>query len=130
MGDLTGDYIWFLTPLKNNFIVMEAVNLSEEAAAGGEDEENGKATYFFKAGKEGLEQTLDIIARGLIEINFRREPIYLSDEKLLDPKYSRYRFSILALPELLKLRQLFAGRVIHSSPEQWKEDVSALLGGK
>ena len=128
MGDVTGDYLWFLIPLKKDYIAMEAVNLTEDQPSGEEGEEGGKATYFFKAGKGGLEPALDMIARGLIAINFRREPIYLPDDKLYAPEYSKYRFSVIKLPELAELRRLFAGRVIHSSPEQWQADVTELLG--
>ena len=63
----------------------------------------------------------------MIDINFRREPIYLPDEKLDEPEYWRYRFSIQKLPALQTLRQLFIGRVIHSSTEQWQKDVMDLL---
>jgi len=60
-------------------------------------------------------------------VNFRREPIYLAEERLYEPRYARYRFSVMRLPELRRLRELFIGRVIHSSPEQWKRDVEDLL---
>jgi hypothetical protein len=63
----------------------------------------------------------------MIDINFRREPIYLTDDALGDPKYARYRFAVLKLPSLRTLRDLFIGRVIHSSIEQWKQDVTELL---
>jgi hypothetical protein len=63
----------------------------------------------------------------MLDINFRREPIYLSDEKLKDPQYIRYRFAVQNLPSLQTLRDLFIGRVIHSTFEQWKTDVMDLL---
>jgi len=63
----------------------------------------------------------------MLTTNFRREPIYLSDEKLIEPQYTRYRFAIQKLSALQTLRRLFIGRVIHSSLEQWKQDVAELL---
>jgi hypothetical protein len=63
----------------------------------------------------------------MIEINFRREPIYLEDGKLNEPPYQKYLFAAKRLPSLQTLRSLFIGRVIHSTPEQWQADVLALL---
>jgi hypothetical protein len=98
------------------------------------------ATYFFKvtsrntypqATDETLLKELDSfiknINRSMIEINFRREPIYLSETQLDNPKYVQYRFAINKIPSLKTLRTQFIGRVIHSSIDQWKEDVNNLL---
>ena len=63
----------------------------------------------------------------MIDINFRREPIYLSDDSLDSPKYTQYRFAVATIPLLRILRSLFIGRVIHSSFDQWKNDVTDLL---
>ena len=101
----------------------------------------GKATYFFRivSGKNypalkniqdmhrEVDNFIKVINRCMLAINFRREPIYLSDEKLADPQYTRYKFAIQKLQALRTLRSLFIGRVIHSSPAQWKQDVAELL---
>jgi hypothetical protein len=63
----------------------------------------------------------------MLSINFRREPIYLSEKKLKEPQYQKYVYSIHRLPELRDLRGLFIDRVVHSSKEQWKKDVTDLL---
>ena len=63
----------------------------------------------------------------MLAINFRREPIYLADEKLDDPMYEKYKIAVARIPELRILRKLFIGRVVHSSFKQWKEDVDDLL---
>ncbi len=138
LGDLTGEYIWFLVPIygikqgePGNAIVMEAVN----------DEGGGRATYLFRVMSrkdysdqknlddlhKEVDKFINTINRCMIDINFRREPIYLPDEKLDELEYQRYRFSIQKLPALQTLRQLFIGRVIHSSTEQWQKDVMDLL---
>ncbi len=138
LGDLTGEYIWFLIPIysedKNkpqNAVAMEAIT----------GEEGAKATYFFRMlGREEykkikkidemdeiFEKFLIKINRAMLAINFRREPIYLPDEKLNEPQYMKYKYAIAKIPALKDLRNLFIGRVIHSSTEQWKNDVTDLL---
>jgi hypothetical protein len=138
MGDLTGEYIWFLMPIYNiddkehgNAIAMEAA----------EDDGDGKATYFFRIVSRQdypdfkniaeLDQETDSlikeINRCMIEINFRREPVYLTDERFDESQYSKYKIAVEKIPSLRTLRTLFIGRVIHSSPEQWREDVLNLL---
>lgn len=74
-----------------------------------------------------LEDFIKNINRAMIDINFRREPIYLSNDQLDSTKYAQYRFAIQNIPSLRLLRSLFTGRVIHSSPEQWKSDIYSLL---
>lgn len=100
-----------------------------------------RATYFFrivsrrdypnfKKTEDLHRATDDFISkanRALVAINFRREPIYLPDERLEEPRYQKYLFSIEKLPALQMLRCHFIGRVIHSSPDQWKKDVTDLL---
>ncbi len=138
LGDLTGEYIWFLIPMYNidttilgNAVAMEAIS----------SEGGGKATYFFKIlnredykkikNIEDLDNLVDdyiqTINSCMLAINFRREPIYLADEKLDDPMYEKYKVAVARIPELRILRKLFIGRVIHSSFKQWKEDVNDLL---
>jgi hypothetical protein len=98
------------------------------------------ATYFFReTGRkeylqtkdENLTEELDSFIKNInlsmIEINFRREPIYLTEEQLDSTEYTQYRFAIAKIPSLRTLRGQFMGRVIHASQEQWKTDVTSLL---
>jgi hypothetical protein len=98
------------------------------------------ATYFFKIMQQNeftdtsenehesrLAEFITSINRAMIDINFRREPIYLSDEQLQNTKYTQYRYAIQNMPSLKLLRNLFVGRAIHSSLEQWKANVLSLL---
>ncbi len=138
LGDLTGEYVWFLIPIYStnpkepgNAVAMEAIS----------GEGGGKATYFFRIVSrkdypnfkniDDLHREVDNFIkrmnRGMLAINFRREPIYLPDERLEEPQYQKYQFAIQKIPALQELRRLFIGRVIHSSPEQWKQDVMDLL---
>jgi hypothetical protein len=141
MGDLTGEYIWFLMPIYSigekhygNAVAMEATESTGE-------ESTGKATYFFRiASRKGypnytslekLDEETDKfikkINQCMIDINFRREPIYLPDERLEEPAYFKYKIATQRIPSLKVLRNLYIGRVIHASPEQWKNDVLDLL---
>jgi len=138
MGDLTGEYVWLLVPIygidkekPGNAIVMEAAS----------DEGEGKATYFFRIMPRqeyrgisdinmlhnACDSIIRLLNRCMIEINFRREPIYLSDERLQEKQYLKYLVAVQRLPSLKLLRELFIGRVIHADPEQWRKDVLDLL---
>jgi hypothetical protein len=116
--------------------------LEETNHNSGQEKKSGPtgATYFFKAigRKEYLQTTDDDLIkeiegfiknfnRSMIEINFRREPIYLTENQLDSTQYTQYRFAIAKIPSLRVLRNQFVGRVIHASPEQWKADVINLL---
>lgn len=141
MGDLTGEYMWFLMPIYGesqkeygNAVAMEATESTGE-------ETGGKATYFFKLvnrkdytnckSLEMLDQEADkfvkMLNRCMLDINFRREPIYLPDEKLDEAAYFKYKIATKRIPSLRLLRSIYIGRVIHTSPEQWKSDVMDLL---
>jgi len=120
-----------------------AVSETEEETRQNIDEQKSAttgATYFFRTmGRKEYAQTKDEdliielenviknINRAMIEVNFRREPIFLSEEQLDSAKYVQYRFAIARMPSLRMLRRLFIGRVIHSSTEQWKSNVASLL---
>jgi len=147
------DYFWFLIPLGSgergepgNAVAFEAGTIllpgsTEENPEESLLEQEGKATYFFRLMEQEeyaalkdnshwehlVDELIIYLNRCLQEVNFRREPIYLAEDKLNDPRYSRYKYAIYRLPELRRLRGLFIGRVIHKSPEQWKKDVKALL---
>ena len=132
------DYLWFMVPvyaadtsLPGNAVIMEAISAEGES----------RATYVFRMVSRKDYPTFKTLAelqaqmgnfiqttnRGLIAINFRREPIYLTNEMLTRPQYEKYRYSIARIPELRSLRWLYIGRVIHSTPEQWQADIKDLL---
>jgi hypothetical protein len=132
------DYLWFMVPVyaadaakPGNAVIMEAISAEGE----------GRATYAFRMTSRKDYPTfktlaelqaqmghfLQTINRGLIAINFRREPIYLTNEMLARPQYEKYRYSIARIPELRSLRWLYIGRVIHATPEQWQADIKDLL---
>lgn len=133
VSDMEEDYIWFMVPLLGQ--AGNAVAMEVTSGPGG-----GRATYFFRiaprseyvgldreAREEAAERCMDVLTAGLQDINFRRQPIYLADEKLLSPPFSRYRFSLMIMPSLRELRSLFIGRVAHTSPEEWAAKVDEVL---
>jgi hypothetical protein len=66
--------------------------------------------------------------QALVLLNFRREPIYLSDESLqIQPRYRRYAIACRKMPVLRRLRAAFMGRALHSSPEDWEQQVQKIL---
>jgi hypothetical protein len=156
MGSLSGDTLWFLIPVyqsdpqaPGNAVALEAGTIRAADETGGEKESRedplagggGKATYFFRlmgrkeyaesaasgAPDSRIDEWIRCFNRAMLAVNFRREPIYLSEEKLREPAYRHYRYSLARLPELLMLRGLFIGRVIHRTPDQWRADVDDLL---
>ena len=138
MGELTGEYVWFMIPIYGTDPHKPGNAVAMEAAS---EEGGGKATYFFRiVGRKEYpgyrdirdlhnvyEELLKTINKCMLEINFRREPIYLPDESLKDPRYARYRYAVDRMPSLRTLRRLFIGRVSHRTREQWREDVTDLL---
>lgn len=126
ISGLEEDYLWFLAPTcaRSGDSIADAIAMEATATASG-----GRATYLFRTqrGGEDLDKSLRLINRCMLDINFRREPIYLPETSLQKPQYARYRSSVELLPSLRILREAFIGRVPHVSQEQWKRGVLQLL---
>lgn len=109
----------------------------------------GKATYVFrmtdrdnlantcKSGKRISPASFDIsgnyddfirkVNKCMIAINFRREPVYMTDDQLsLDSNIS-YRYAVNMIPELSWLRDVFTGRIIHKDKKTWQKDLKEIL---
>lgn len=114
MGTLTGESIILLAPAGNKAI-MES--LGETAAA----------TYVFDMGDAQWEAFLPAFNESMLAVNFRREPIYMSDETLSSDKHEAYRNAIVRCPSLGKLRSQFLGRVTHSGFDAWKRSLDAYI---
>jgi hypothetical protein len=129
---------WFFFPLAVKSGAPEAANVvAWESSSRG-----GRATYFFRlldsaqvsqlkdpahAGA-AIDAAVHRLNRGLALLNFRRRPIYLSDEDLMrDPQYHRYAIAARRIPELRELRARFLGRAIHNSPESWQAQVESII---
>jgi hypothetical protein len=137
MGDRTGEYLWFMIPIYSDDKTKPGNALAVEGTSEGGV---GKATYLFKmfddkdyASLKGstliseVDKFIESTNRCLIEVNFRREPIYLTEEKMAEPEYGKHRYAANNLKPLKNLRSRYIGRVMHVSLEQWKRDVETIL---
>jgi len=138
MGDLTGEYTWFLAPIYDTDITQPGNAIAMEATS---DDDSGKATYFFRMTdwstylncrnltelQAEADKAIRKLNHHLVAINFRREPIYQTEEQLQSPKSIIYRRAVSKIPALRELRNCFIGRVMHYSPEQWKAAVIQTL---
>lgn len=119
-------FFWFFLPIARAGGSPNVV--AWEAGTG-----SGRATYFFRAGSPaqaaaGVESAVTRLTRGLALVNFRREPVYLSDESLeQQPRFRRYAIGKRKLPDLQALRDAMLGRAIHSSVEKWTAQVDSIL---
>jgi hypothetical protein len=99
---------------------------------------SGRATYLFriapidvyrKASPDDLRQIvaerIRSVSRALVALGFKREPIYLSDEKIRTGKYARYRLALRLSAPLQAARSMFVGRAIHGAG--WTAQVDAAL---
>lgn len=129
---------WFFFPLAAQAGSAEVANIVAWEASS----RSGRATYFFRlldpaqAGQlrdparssAALDGAVRRLNRVLGMLNFRRRPIYLSDDELeRDPKFHRYAIAARRIPELREVRAAFLGRAIHSSHDAWQTQVATLL---
>jgi hypothetical protein len=123
---------WFFFPIAQkdgnvaNLVAWEASSTS------------GRATYFFRLVDPAKSPQLrDVrvheaavarLNRVLGMLNFRRRPIYLSDDELqMDARFHRYAIAARRMPEVREVRGNFVGRAIHSSLEAWQAQVHTVL---
>lgn len=110
MGSLTGESIILLAPAGGKAILE---SLGEAAAA----------TYVFGRGGMPWEAFLPLFNESMLAVNFRREPIYMSDDALA--KNETYAGAVMRCPALRQLRAQYAGRVAHSGFEAWARALDA-----
>ena len=127
-GDLAGDYLFCLIPGLGEMIAWETTPLAPKEES---DETEGRATYFFRreAGADWRRE-VDALARRLLMINFRREPVYLAQDKLEDAAHAQTARAVRHLEPLRNLRKQFAGRAIHTTPEGWTKSVETILASR
>lgn len=128
---------WFLFPLLRPGTSTLANVVAWEASS-----RSGRATYFFRlvdsaqvsllADPKQAAQVVEAAVRRLNTVlamlNFRRRPIYLSDDELASsPEFHRYAIAARRLPEVREVRASFLGRALHASPEAWQAQVEQIL---
>jgi hypothetical protein len=126
---------WFFFPMASKSGVANVV--AWEASS-----RSGRATYFFRlvdpsqaaklqdASQSSalVESAVRRLNRVLGMLNFRRRPIYLSDDQLeTNPKFHRYAIAARRIPELREVRASLLGRAIHSSHDAWLEQVKGIM---
>lgn len=113
-------FFWFFFPIASPNGTVKLV--AWEAGTGA-----GRATYFFRAAQP-VDAAAARLTRGLAQVNFRREPVYLPEESLeREARYRRYAIGCRKLADLRALRGAFLGRAVHSSPEKWRAQVQSIL---
>jgi hypothetical protein len=128
---------WFLFPLAAKTAGPVANVVAWEASS-----RSGRATYFFRLVDPARAAELTDPAKAalivdsavrrlnlvLAMLNFRRRPIYLSDDELaMDPRFHRYAIAARRMPEVREVRASFLGRALHSSLEAWQAQVESIV---
>lgn len=113
---------WFLCPIPKGGAAT-ADYIAQEITS-----EEGHATYFFRVdARAGWKAARDRINRAMLSLDFKRRPIFQSEDHLgRDP----HAFAVKHLPHLRLLRESFAGRAIHTSIDSWKASVARILAGQ
>jgi hypothetical protein len=129
---------WFFFPLAAKAGAAEPANVVAWEASS----RSGRATYFFRLVETSqashlcdpqeagvlVDGAVRKLNRVLAMLNFRRRPIYLSDDELeMNPRYHRYAIACRRITELQEMRRNFLGRAIHSSPEAWQAQLASIL---
>jgi hypothetical protein len=117
-------YVFVMVPAGS----AERPRIVFEAAS---DAATARATYVFDAaalagGTPDIDTAMDVLNYGLYMVNFRREPIYMSDAQLEKPSNLHYKRALERIPALPLLRRAYVGRVPHG--DGWQAKVEALAG--
>ncbi len=105
------NHLWFFAP-----VLEKGKAIAHEITS-----EEGHATYLYRTGADEVAASMARINRAILTLNFRREPIYASDEELQTGKFSRYRVALRSLDYLRFARERFLGRAIHN--DSWARQV-------
>jgi hypothetical protein len=124
--------LWYFCPLAPEGRPVNAV--AQEVASG-----SGHATYVFRlmepdrfaslsgeALAEEVGRSIARLNRALLQLNFRREPIYLPEEQIEQGRFGAYRVALRKLDYLRWARKAFLGRAVHNA--SWPAQVEAAVG--
>ena len=118
---------WFFVPVAGKG-ASSATHLVWEATS-----EKGRASYVFRTADAaspgaGVPAAISNLSDGLVAINFRREPVYLSNDALeTHLRYRHYAIAMRKVPEVLAVRRAFVGRGIHTTPSGWQKQIDQHL---
>ena len=130
---MTGRVVWFLFPIisperskPGNAIAVEVAN------------RQGRATYLFRIAPPQVyreaswdelrslaRDRIRSVSRALVALTFKREPIFLAEDKLRSGRYSRYRLAMRLSAPLKSARATFVGRAIHG--KAWRRQLEQAL---
>ncbi len=125
--------LWYFCPLARDGRPLNAV--AQEITS-----EGGHATYVFRlmeserfaalasdAAEAEVAAAVARLNRALLTLNFRREPIYTSDEQIQAGPFGRYRVALRKLDYLQWARKAFLGRALHTDPAAWRSQLDAAV---
>lgn len=123
--------LWFFCPLSRDGAAINAV-------AGEVTSETGHATYVFRlmapdrfSSLRGDQLAAEVsrsiarLNRALLLLNFRREPLYASEDEIRSGRLSRYRAALRLLPYLRWARESLLGRIAHTG--EWQRSLEKVL---
>ncbi|MDR0875397.1 MAG: hypothetical protein LBN12_04225 [Clostridiales Family XIII bacterium] len=90
--------------------------------------EANSATFVYRTGGD-FHAFARQLNRALEAIDFKREVIRLTDEELRKPENTDYYMAAKRTAALQFVRAHFAGRVIHSNPNAWKQSLQEYFRG-
>jgi hypothetical protein len=123
-GDGLEVLYWFFFPLAAKG--GEVSHVAWETTSRG-----GRATYVFRRPQGApVDAAVAALNRGLVALNFRREPVYLPARTLeAELRFRHYAIAQRKLPDLARVREAFVGRAIHAGRRAWTARLDALAGG-
>jgi hypothetical protein len=121
-GDGLELLFWFFFPIGGT--EGRPTHLAWEATSRG-----GRATYVFRlAAGRPVADSVARMNRGLVALNFRREPVYLDASRLeSEHRYRHYAIALRKVRDLGIVRESFVGRAIHTSLPAWAQQLDELL---
>lgn len=118
---MAGRVAWLAFPIWSEDRTRPGNAVAIEAVTRG-----GRATYLFRIAPPGVyrgastdelrelaRERVRSVSRALVALTFKREPIYLPDEKIRSGPYARYRLALRLSAPLKDSRASFVGRAIH-----------------
>ncbi|MGI6175153.1 MAG: hypothetical protein ACOYJC_03090 [Christensenellales bacterium] len=116
-GEEAENVLWLIAPAKKSDVAAVEFATSEDTAA---------ATFLYRTG-ENWDMAWRKLNHAIEAMQFKREVIRLKDEELRRPEYADYAMAIARNDALQFIRRHFSGRVIHSSPQRWKQELLSYM---
>lgn len=116
-GEAAENILWLICPGSKPGVAAVELALSTESSA---------ATFLYQ-GFDQWENFCRRLNQAMEAINFKREVIRLTEEELSKQEYQDYIMAVKRNISLQFIRRHFGGRVIHSSPERWKQELIAFM---